>query len=96
MPGRVGECQKILHWSGKILAGIRPVRAFGGDDSATFAQLYPTIAEEEAVILIPSFLEGVVGQPPGNSVLTQADDGVYPTVAGYKVVAETVYPYVIE
>ena len=74
-----------------ILAGMHPVPAFGGDEVAAFARLYSTIAEEEAVILIPSFLEGVVG----NSVLTQAD-GVHPTAAGYKVVAETVYPYVLE
>ena len=73
-----------------ILAGMRPAPAFGGDEAA-FIRLYPTIAEEEAVILIPSFLEGVAG----NSVLTQAD-GVHPTAAGYKVVAETVYPYVLE
>ena len=73
-----------------ILAGMRPAPAFGGDEAA-FTRLYPTIAEEEAVILIPSFLEGVAG----NSVLTQAD-GVHPTAAGYKVVAETVYPYVLE
>jgi acyl-CoA thioesterase-1 len=78
-----------------ILAGMLPIWAFGGGDPAAFAQLYPTIAEEEAVILIPSFLEGVVDQPGGNFVLTQAD-GVHPTAAGYKVVAETVYPYVLE
>jgi len=78
-----------------ILAGMRPVPAFGGDETATFARLYQAIAEEEAVILIPSFLEGVVGKPTGNSVLTQAD-GVHPTAAGYKVVVETVYPYVLE
>jgi acyl-CoA thioesterase-1 len=73
-----------------ILAGMSPVPAFGVDEAA-FTRLYPTIAEEEAIILIPSFLEGVVG----NSVLTQAD-GVHPTAAGYKVVAETVYSYVLE
>ncbi len=74
-----------------ILAGMRPIQAFDGDDSTAFAQLYPTIAKEEAVILIPSFLEGVVG----DSVLIQAD-GVHPTAAGYIVVAETVYPYVFK
>ena len=77
-----------------ILAGMRPVPAFGGDEVA-FARLYPAIAEEEAVILIPSFLAGVVDTSTGNSVLTQVD-GVHPTAAGYKVVAETVYPYVLE
>ncbi len=73
-----------------ILTGMRPVPPNIGNEAA-FARLYPAIAEEEAVILIPSFLEGVAG----NSVLTQAD-GVHPTAAGYKVVAETVYPYVLE
>ncbi|MCP4623271.1 MAG: arylesterase, partial [bacterium] len=78
-----------------ILAGMCPDRAFGRDDTAAFARLYPAIAEEEAAILIPIFLEGVSGKPPGNSILSQAD-GVHPTAAGYKIVVETVYPYVIE
>lgn len=75
-----------------ILAGMRP--AFGGDEVA-FAHLYPAIAQEEAVILIPSFLAGVTDTSTGNSILTQVD-GVHPTAAGYKVVTETVYPYVLE
>jgi len=40
-------------------------------------------------------IKGVTDQPIGNSGLTQAD-GIHPTAAGYKVVTETVYPYVIE
>ena len=77
-----------------ILAGMRPVPVLGGDEVA-FARLYPTIAQEEAVILIPSFLAGVADTSASNSVLTQVD-GVHPTAAGYRVVAETVYPYVLE
>ncbi len=73
-----------------ILAGMHPIRTFG-EKAAAFARLYPAIAEEEAVSLIPFFLEGVTD----NFVLTQMD-GVHPTAAGYKIVVETVYPYVIE
>ncbi len=78
-----------------ILAGMCPGRAFGRGDTAAFARLYPALAEEKAAILIPFFLEGVAGQPASNSILSQAD-GVHPTAAGYKIVVETVYPYVIE
>lgn len=92
----IGRLVQICQESGAtvILAGMRPASVFGGDEVA-FARLYPTIAQEEAVILIPSFLAGVVDTSTGNSVLTQAD-GVHPTAAGYKIVAETVYPYVLE
>ncbi len=78
-----------------ILAGMCPVQTFGRGDTAAFARLYPAIAEQEAAILIPFFLEGVAGKTLGNSVLSQADS-VHPTAAGYKIVVETVYPYVIE
>ncbi len=78
-----------------ILAGMYPIQVYGGDDTTAFARLYPTIAAEKAVILIPSFLEGVVDQPAGNSSLTQTD-GIHPTAAGYKIIVETVYPYVLE
>ena len=70
-----------------ILAGMRPIPEISGDEAA-FARLYPTIAEGEGVILIPSFLEGVADTPANRSVLTF--DGVHPTADGYKVVAETV------
>ena len=73
-----------------ILAGMSPGEAFAGDDTAVFARLYPAIATEESISLIPFFLEGVVG----HAGLTQAD-GVHPTAAGYRIVVETIWPYVI-
>ncbi|MDM8532864.1 arylesterase [Anaerolineales bacterium HSG25] len=77
-----------------ILAGMHPVGMLNKNSTA-FAQLYPTIAKEEGVILIPFFLKGVVNQPNHSPSLTQPD-GVHPTAAGYEVVMETVYPYLVK
>ena len=74
-----------------ILAGMSPVGVSEGDDTTAFARLYPAIAAEEAISLIPFFLEGVIG----DAGLTQADC-VHPTAAGYRIVAETIWPYVID
>ena len=47
------------------------------------------MAAEEEVLLVPFLLAGVAGEVQ----LNQAD-GIHPTAAGYKVVAENVFPYV--
>jgi acyl-CoA thioesterase-1 len=62
-----------------------------GDYDEVFARAYPEIAEEEGVILIPLFLSGVAGEPRLNR-----GDGIHPTAEGYRIVMETVYPFVAE
>jgi len=93
---RICKTQDVL----VILAGMRPIGMLSEigilrKNSTAFAQLYPTIAKEEGVILIPDFLEGVVNQPNHSPRLTLLD-GVHPTAAGYEVVMKTVYPYLVE
>jgi acyl-CoA thioesterase-1 len=55
----------------------------------------PSLSAEAEPCYTLSFLEGMASQSSGNPALTQAD-GVHPTTAGYKIVVETVYPYVLE
>jgi acyl-CoA thioesterase-1 len=74
-----------------VLAGMQMLQNLGPAYTEQFAALYPAVAEEQDVILIPFFLEQVAGNPALN-----LPDTIHPTPAGHRIVAQTVYPYVIE
>lgn len=74
-----------------VLAGMRNLIRRKGDYDELFAAAYPEIAEKPGVILIPWFLAGVAGEPGLNRA-----DGIHPTAEGYRMVVETVYPFVVE
>jgi acyl-CoA thioesterase-1 len=74
-----------------VLAGMRMVANLGPEFTSSFASLYPAIAKKHGLILIPFFLKDVAGEPS----LNQAD-GIHPTAEGYRIVTETVYPFVKE
>lgn len=74
-----------------VLAGMQTVQNLGDDYTNAFRAIYPAVAEEYHLILIPFFLEGVAGDPK----LNQADF-IHPTAEGYKIVVETIYPYVVQ
>jgi len=74
-----------------VLAGMQTVQNLGEEYTTAFRAIYPAVAEEYDLTLIPFFLEGVVGDPKLNQ-----DDFIHPTAAGYTIVVETIYPYVIE
>ena len=74
-----------------ILAGMEMVRSLGPEYTDAFRRVYPEASKRFRVPLIPFFLAGVAGR----SKLNQAD-GIHPTAEGYKIVVETVYPYVVE
>jgi len=73
-----------------VLAGMRMVLNLGLGFTDAFREIYPSVAAEADVILIPFFLEGVAGDPR----LNQAD-GIHPNPDGYRIVADTVYPYAV-
>lgn len=70
-----------------LLLGMRIPPNYGpyADD---FAELYPRLAEELNVPLVPFLLAGV----GGDRTLNQAD-GIHPTAEGQERMAETVVPY---
>lgn len=72
-----------------VLAGMQMVRNMGRQYTEAFAEIFPQVAAEEEVLLVPFLLAGVAGE----AHLNQAD-GIHPTAAGYTVVAETVFPFV--
>jgi acyl-CoA thioesterase-1 len=73
-----------------VLAGMETIQNLGQEYTTAYAEIYPTVAADKDIILIPFFLEGVAAKPE----LNQAD-GIHPTAEGYQVILETVYPYVI-
>ena len=74
-----------------ILAGMLMLPNLGPDYTQAFARIYPQIAKKHDILYIPFFLEGVAGRAELNQ-----SDRLHPTAQGYAVIAETVYPYVLE
>ena len=73
-----------------ILAGMQTVQNMGETYTDAFRSIYPAVAADYDLILIPFLLEGVAGDPKLNQ-----DDFIHPTAEGYTIVVETVYPYVV-
>ena len=69
-----------------VLAGMQVPPNLGQDYTRQFKAIYPDLAKELGVDLIPFLLEDVGGK----SDLMQAD-GIHPTVAGHKIMAENVW-----
>jgi acyl-CoA thioesterase I len=74
-----------------VLAGMQIVQNLGADYSREFAAIYPAVADERRCILIPFLLEGVAGEPALNQ-----EDTIHPNEKGHRLIAETVYPYVLQ
>lgn len=72
-----------------VLAGMEMVQNMGEEYTAAFRAIYPAVAEEHGLILVPFLLAGVAADPELNQ-----PDFVHPNADGYRVVVETIYPYV--
>jgi len=69
-----------------VLLGMQIPPNMGKNYSAQFKQIYPQLAAKNKMTLLPFLLEGVGGV----ASLNQAD-GIHPTAAGSKIVAENVW-----
>jgi len=74
-----------------LLGGMQMGQNLGKEYITAFEKLYPLVAREENVGLVPFFLTGVAANPN----LNQAD-GIHPTAKGYRVAVDHIFPYVIE
>ena len=74
-----------------LLGGMQMGQNLGKEYITAFEKIYPLVAREENVGLVPFFLTGVAANPK----LNQAD-GIHPTAEGYRVVVDHIFPYVIE
>ena len=70
---------------GVVLAGMKLPPNYGQDYLARFEAIYPSLAKEYRLPLIPFFLEGV-----GGSLFLNQADGIHPTAKGYALVVEQV------
>jgi acyl-CoA thioesterase-1 len=71
-----------------LLVGMLIPPNYGPDYAGRFAAIYPRLATELAVPLVPFLLEGVGGEPDLN-----LPDGIHPNAVGHRVVAENVLPH---
>lgn len=72
-----------------LLLGVTAPGSVGPDHKARFDAIYPEVAAECGATLLPDFLEPLMGHPE----LLQAD-GLHPTAAGQRVLAERLAPAV--
>lgn len=69
-----------------VLAGMQMPPNLGQEYTSTFRELFPAIAQEKGVTLVPFLLEGVAGVDSLNQ-----PDGIHPTPEGHKLLAATVW-----
>ena len=74
-----------------ILAGMMIPPNYGPEYFDGFRDLFPRLAREQEVPLIPFLLEGVAAEPHLN-----LPDGIHPTAEGQEQVAGNVLPFVVE
>lgn len=72
-----------------ILAGMQIPPNMGKEYTEEFKAIYPAVAKEKNIELIPFLLEGVAGNPDLN-----LPDGIHPTAEGHRIVMETLWPYI--
>jgi acyl-CoA thioesterase-1 len=72
---------------GVILAGMDAPPNFGQSYIVSFHQIYPELAKEYNVSLVPFLLQGVAGIETLNQ-----RDGIHPTAEGARIVADNIWP----
>lgn len=72
-----------------ILAGMKMPPNYGKEYTEAFERIYPRLAAQYRLTLIPFFLDGVAAQ----SNLNQAD-GIHPTGQGYRVIVDRIWPMI--
>lgn len=74
-----------------VLVGMKMTWNLGPVYVKKFNDIYPELAAEFDIIFMPFFLEDVAMK----SKLT-ISDGLHPNGDGYKIIADNIYPYVLE
>ena len=74
-----------------LLVGMKVPPNYGGDYAGRFEEVYPRLAGELGVALMPFLLEDVAGDPALN-----LGDGIHPNAVGQQRVAANIVPYLRE
>jgi acyl-CoA thioesterase-1 len=87
-----GNLSKIIEHAQKrhirvILAGMEAPPNFGQSYIVSFHQVYPELARQYNVSLVPFLLQGVAGIDALNQ-----RDGIHPTAEGARIVADNIWP----
>jgi acyl-CoA thioesterase-1 len=69
-----------------LLAGMEAPPNFGRSYTVSFHRIYPELADQYKVALVPFLLEGVAGIESLNQ-----RDGIHPTTEGARIIADTVW-----
>jgi acyl-CoA thioesterase I len=70
-----------------VLAGMEAPPNFGQSYIVSFHQIYPELAKQYRVTLVPFLLQGVAGIDTLNQ-----RDGIHPTAEGARIVADNIWP----
>ncbi|WP_420456472.1 arylesterase [Rubrivirga sp.] len=73
-----------------VVAGMEALPNYGADYTERFRAVFPAVAQAHGAAFIPFLLEGVAGVERLNQ-----SDGVHPTAAGQRLIAETVAETVV-
>ena len=71
-----------------LIAGMRLPPNYGLRYGTEFQRLYDDVARRRHAALMPFFLDGVGGNPRLNQT-----DGIHPTVEGYRLIVDRLWPY---
>lgn len=74
-----------------LLAGMQMLPNLGPEYIREFSSVYPRIAEKHQVVFMPFFLKDVAGD-----VQLNQPDRIHPTVDGYQIITNNIYPYVLQ
>jgi acyl-CoA thioesterase-1 len=73
-----------------LLAGMRVPPNYGAEYARQFAQVFPDVARQAGVPLVPFLLDGVAAVPSLNQ-----PDGIHPTGEGHRVIARHLWPHLV-
>jgi acyl-CoA thioesterase-1 len=78
-----------------LLCGMKAQRNLGADYVRRFDAIYPELAQEHGVTLYPFFLDGIVGHDGTFAAQLLQPDGLHPTEAGAKLIADRIMPVLL-
>ncbi len=82
----VRRVKQVLPDATILLAQMESPPNLGERYTTAFRAMFPAVAKEEGITLVPFLLDGVAGVPEMNQ-----GDGIHPNEAGSKIVAENVF-----
>lgn len=82
----VRRVKAVLPGTTVLLAQMESPPNLGARYTTAFRSMFPAVAKEEGIALVPFLLDGVAGIPSLNQ-----PDGIHPNEAGARIVAENVF-----